>query len=153
MFNILLQLIDDGRLTDNQGRTVDFKNTVVIMTSNLPQENLRTFFRPEFLNRIDDIIIFKSLTLEQIEKIVLLTIDALRARLDERDIKVEIDDYAVRLIAEESYDAAYGARPVKRYVQKHIANEIAKMVIDGRVMQGSTVVIGSADGRLSYSVK
>ncbi|MBR0374454.1 MAG: ATP-dependent chaperone ClpB [Mogibacterium sp.] len=153
VFNILLQLLDDGRLTDNQGRTVDFKNTVVIMTSNLPQENLRTFFRPEFLNRIDDIIIFKSLTLEQIEKIVLLTIDALRARLDERDIKVEIDDYAVRLIAEESYDAAYGARPVKRYVQKHIENEIAKMVIDGRVMQGSTVVIGSADGRLSYSVK
>ena len=153
VFNLLLQLLDDGRLTDNQGRTVDFKNTIIIMTSNLPQEQLRTFFRPEFLNRVDDIIIFKSLTTDQIAKIVGLTIDALSKRLEERDIGIEISDEAVKFIAEESYDEAYGARPVKRYVQKNIENEIAKMVIRGDVVPGSTVHIDkSADG-LTYTAE
>lgn len=153
VFNILLQLLDDGRLTDNQGRTVDFKNTIIIMTSNLPEENLRTFFRPEFINRIDDVIVFESLTKDQIAKIVRLSIDALAKRLKERDISIEINDEAVMLIADESYDSVYGARPVKRYIQRHIENEIAKMVISGDVERGSKVYIDTEDGKLKFTVK
>jgi ATP-dependent Clp protease ATP-binding subunit ClpB len=105
------------------------------------------------LNRIDDIIVFQSLSLEQIEKIVRLTLDALRVRLAEREISLTADDAAIRLIAEEAYDPAYGARPVKRYVQKNIENEIAKMVISGSVMQGNTVHIGTADQKLTFQVE
>ncbi|HHW94424.1 MAG TPA: ATP-dependent chaperone ClpB [Mogibacterium sp.] len=152
VFNILLQLLDDGRLTDNQGRTVDFKNTIIIMTSNLPEENLKTFFRPEFINRIDDVIVFESLTKDQIAKIVKLSIDALAKRLKERDISIEINDEAVSLIADESYDSVYGARPVKRYIQRHIENEIAKMVISGDVEQGSRVYIDTEEGKLNFTV-
>lgn len=152
VFNILLQLLDDGRLTDNQGRTVDFKNTIIIMTSNLPEENLKTFFRPEFINRIDDVIVFESLTKDQIAKIVKLSIDALAKRLKERDFSIEINDEAVSLIADESYDSVYGARPVKRYIQRHIENEIAKMLISGDVEQGSRVYIDTEEGKLNFTV-
>ncbi|WP_456079675.1 ATP-dependent chaperone ClpB, partial [Mogibacterium sp.] len=107
VFNILLQLLDDGRLTDNQGRTVDFKNTIIIMTSNLPESQLKTFFRPEFLNRIDDIVVFKSLTIEQIEKIVDLIIESLVKRLEERGIGLELSEDARRFIAKESYDEEF----------------------------------------------
>jgi ATP-dependent Clp protease ATP-binding subunit ClpB len=141
VFNILLQLLDDGRLTDNQGRTVDFKNTIVIMTSNLPEDQLHSFFRPEFLNRIDDIIIFKSLTLDEIEQIVDLTVESLRKNLAEREISLEMTDEARKYVAEESYDPAYGARPIKRYVQKNIENEISKMIIKGDIADGQTVKI------------
>lgn len=153
VFNILLQLLDDGRLTDNQGRTVDFKNTIIIMTSNLPESQLKTFFRPEFLNRIDDIVVFKSLTIEQIEKIVDLIIESLVKRLEERGIGLKLSEDARRFIAKESYDEEFGARPVKRYVQKNIENQIAEMIISNEVIDGQTIEITVSDDRLKFDVR
>lgn len=153
VFNILLQLLDDGRLTDNQGRTVDFKNTIIIMTSNLPESQLKTFFRPEFLNRIDDIVVFKSLTIEQIEKIVDLIIESLVKRLEERGIGLELSEDARRFIAKESYDEEFGARPVKRYVQKNIENQIAEMIISNEVIDGQTIEITVTDNSLKFNVR
>lgn len=153
VFNILLQLLDDGRLTDNQGRTVDFKNTIIIMTSNLPESQLKTFFRPEFLNRIDDIVVFKSLTIEQIEKIVDLIIESLVKRLEERGIGLELSEDARRFIAKESYDEEFGARPVKRYVQKNIENQIAEMIISNEVIDGQTIEITVSDNSLKFDVR
>ena len=153
VFNLLLQLLDDGRLTDNQGRTVDFKNTVIIMTSNLPQEQLHSFFRPEFLNRIDDIVVFHSLTQDEIEKIVGLTMKSLEKRLADRDMKVEMTPEATHLIAMESYDEVYGARPVKRYIQKHVENEIAELIIRGDLAEGHTVRVDAANNKLNFSVQ
>ena len=153
VFNILLQLLDDGRLTDNQGRTVDFKNTIIIMTSNLPESQLKTFFRPEFLNRIDDIVVFKSLTIEQIEKIVDLIIESLVKRLEERGIGLELSEDARRFIAKESYDEEFGARPVKRYVQKNIENQIAEMIISNEVIDGQTIEITVSDDSLKFDVR
>lgn len=153
VFNILLQLLDDGRLTDNQGRTVDFKNTIIIMTSNLPESQLKTFFRPEFLNRIDDIVVFKSLTIEQIEKIVDLIIESLVKRLEERGIGLELSEDARRFIAKESYDEEFGARPVKRYVQKNIENQIAEMIISNEVIDGQTIEITVSDNSLKFNVR
>ena len=152
VFNILLQLLDDGRLTDNQGRTVDFKNTIIIMTSNLPESQLKTFFRPEFLNRIDDIVVFKSLTIEQIEKIVDLIIESLVKRLEERGIGLKLSEDARRFIAKESYDEEFGARPVKRYVQKNIENQIAEMIISNEVIDGQTIEITVSDDSLKFDV-
>ena len=153
VFNILLQLLDDGRLTDNQGRTVDFKNTIIIMTSNLPESQLKTFFRPEFLNRIDDIVVFKSLTIEQIEKIVDLIIESLVKRLEERGIGLKLSEDARRFIAKESYDEEFGARPVKRYVQKNIENQIAEMIISNEVIDGQTIKITVSDDSLKFEVR
>ena len=153
VFNILLQLLDDGRLTDNQGRTVDFKNTIIIMTSNLPESQLKTFFRPEFLNRIDDIVVFKSLTIEQIEKIVDLIIESLIKRLEERGIGLKLSEDARRFIAKESYDEEFGARPVKRYVQKNIENQIAEMIISNEVIDGQTIEITVSDDSLKFVVR
>ena len=153
VFNILLQLLDDGRLTDNQGRTVDFKNTIIIMTSNLPESQLKTFFRPEFLNRIDDIVVFKSLTIEQIEKIVDLIIESLVKRLEERGIGLKLSEDARRFIAKESYDEEFGARPVKRYVQKNIENQIAEMIISNEVIDGQTIEITVSDDSLKFDVR
>lgn len=153
VFNILLQLLDDGRLTDNQGRTVDFKNTIIIMTSNLPESQLKTFFRPEFLNRIDDIVVFKSLTIEQIEKIVDLIIESLVKRLEERGIGLELSEDARRFIAKESYDEEFGARPVKRYVHKNIENQIAEMIISNEVIDGQTIEITVSDNSLKFNVR
>ena len=153
VFNILLQLLDDGRLTDNQGRTVDFKNTIIIMTSNLPESQLKTFFRPEFLNRIDDIVVFRSLTIEQIEKIVDLIIESLVKRLEERGIGLELSEDARRFIAKESYDEEFGARPVKRYVQKNIENQIAEMIISNEVIDGQTIEITVSDNSLKFNVR
>lgn len=153
VFNILLQLLDDGRLTNNQGRTVDFKNTIIIMTSNLPESQLKTFFRPEFLNRIDDIVVFKSLTIEQIEKIVDLIIESLVKKLEERGIGLELSEDARRFIAKESYDEEFGARPVKRYVQKNIENQIAEMIISNEVIDGQTIEITVSDNSLKFNVR
>lgn len=174
VFNILLQLLDDGRLTDNQGRTVDFKNTVVIMTSNIGSsklidnirpdgtissdtknevENLlKDYFRPEFLNRIDDIIVFSPLTEEQIVKIIELTLVALEERLKERDITLELMDSGKKFIAREAYDPNYGARPVKRYIQKNIETKLASMIIKGDLSDGDKAVISEKDGNLTINV-
>lgn len=153
VFNILLQLLDDGRLTDNQGRTVDFKNTIIIMTSNLPESQLKSFFRPEFLNRIDDIVVFKSLSLDEIEKIVDLTIESLVKRLEERGIGLKLTEEARRYIAKESYDEEFGARPVKRFVQKSLENQIAEMIISSEVNDGQTIEITTSDDGLQFQVR
>lgn len=153
VFNLLLQLLDDGRLTDNKGRVVDFKNTIIIMTSNLQRDQLTSFFRPEFLNRVDDIIVFQSLNKSQIKEIVRMTVRDLSDRLKEKDIEVVLTDSAASLIADEAYDSVYGARPVKRYVQKHIENEIARMIIAGDVSSGCRIRIGDENGELKFSVE
>ncbi len=172
VFNILLQLLDDGRLTDNQGRTVDFKNTIIIMTSNIgsselienmtedgtiPEEvkekvtgELKNYFRPEFLNRVDDIIVFSALTREQIKKIIDLSLESLSKRLADREMTLELTDEAKNFIANEAYDPQYGARPVKRYLQKHIETEIASMIIRGDLIDGSTVTIDSDGEKLLF---
>ncbi len=172
VFNILLQLLDDGRLTDNQGRTVDFKNTVVIMTSNIGSgeliENIRpdgsidrevkdrvegqlkNYFRPEFLNRIDDVVVFSPLTEEQVIKITDLTMKALEKRLEDRDITLELTGGGKRFIASEAYDPNYGARPVKRYIQKNIETVLAEMIIRGDVADGDKVEISAEGGQLQF---
>ena len=172
VFNILLQLLDDGRLTDNQGRTVDFKNTIVIMTSNIGSsyltenihqdatidedvkerviEELKKNFRPEFINRIDDIVVFSPLTESQIFKIIDLSMDALAKRLSERSMTAEITDRARAVVARESYDPHYGARPVKRYIQKNIETEIAAMIIRGTAKDGDHIVIDADESGLTF---
>ena len=163
VFNILLQLLDDGRLTDNQGRTVDFKNTIVIMTSNIGSQylidnltqdgsiaeevkeqvtgQLKNYFRPEFLNRIDDIIVFSALTLDQVSRIIELSLQSLERRLADRNMSLVLTDEAKKFIAEESYDPQYGARPIKRYLQKHVETQIASMIIRGDLVDGGKVTI------------
>ena len=164
VFNILLQVLDDGRLTDGQGRTVDFKNTILIMTSNLGSEILldnvkedgvispetkeqvmklaQTHFKPEFLNRIDDIITFSPLTFDAIEKIVDKFIGQLSARLSSQEIELKINDDARKWIAKEGYDPAYGARPLQRFITTHVETPLAKEIIAGKVMPHSVVTIG-----------
>ncbi|MBR7147980.1 MAG: AAA family ATPase, partial [Firmicutes bacterium] len=150
VFNILLQLLDDGRLTDNQGRTVDFKNTIVIMTSNLPEEHLKDCFRPEFLNRIDDIVVFSHLSEEQLVQIIDIAMRGLMARLAERNITLELTDEAKKFIASESYTPAYGARPVKRYLQKYVETALASQLIKGTIGDGDHVIVEVEDGELSF---
>ena len=164
VFNILLQVLDDGRLTDGQGRTVDFKNTILIMTSNLGSEILldnvkedgvispetkeqvmklaQAHFKPEFLNRIDDIITFSPLTFDAIEKIVDKFIGQLSARLSSQEIELKINDDARKWIAKEGYDPAYGARPLQRFITTHVETPLAKEIIAGKVMPHSVVTIG-----------
>jgi ATP-dependent Clp protease ATP-binding subunit ClpB len=140
VFDVLLQLLDDGRLTDGQGRTVDFRNTVVIMTSNIRSSNeLRDRFRPEFLNRIDEIVAFEPLTKEQLAHIVELQLGRLRERLAERKIELELTDAAKELLAEEGWDPAYGARPLKRAIQRQLENPLARELLERRFVEGDTV--------------
>ncbi len=140
VFNVLLQLLDDGRLTDGQGRTVDFRNTVVIMTSNIRSpEALQEQFRPEFLNRIDEIVVFDSLSREQLTHIVELQLARLRERLAERRIELELTDSAKELIAEAGWDPAYGARPLKRAIQRLLENPLALELLEGRFVEGDIV--------------
>ena len=140
VFNVLLQLLDDGRLTDGQGRTVDFRNTVVIMTSNIRSpEALQEQFRPEFLNRVDEIVVFEPLTREQLTEIVELQLKRLRERLAERRIELELTDAAKELIAEAGWDPAYGARPLKRAIQRMLENPLALELLEGRFVEGDIV--------------
>ncbi len=140
VFNVLLQLLDDGRLTDGQGRTVDFRNTVVIMTSNIrSQEQLLDHFRPEFVNRVDEIVVFEPLTRDQIGAIVELQLQRLRSRLADRKIALELSDEAVALIAEVGWDPAFGARPLKRAIQRLVENPLALELLEGRFGDGDTV--------------
>ena len=173
VFNILLQLLDDGRLTDNQGRTVDFKNTIVIMTSNIGssmlidgirddgtvdqevkeqvENEMKKYFRPEFLNRIDDIVVFSPLTKDQIIRIIELGLKDIEVRLTEREITLELTDAAKEFIADESYDATYGARPVKRFLQKNIETELAGEIIRGTIADGDHVVIDTDGEKLTFT--
>src|SRR4051794_3252097 len=169
VFNILLQLLDDGRLTDGQGRTVDFRNTIVIMTSNLGSavfadpsldrakqkdavlDEVRAFFRPEFINRIDEIVVFDPLGPEQIRRIVEIQLRALRRRLADRDISLEVTDAAREYIANKGYEPQFGARPLKRVLQREIQDPLALELLSGRLHDGSTVTVDVVDGELAFT--
>jgi ATP-dependent Clp protease ATP-binding subunit ClpB len=145
VFNVLLQLLDDGRLTDSQGRTVDFKNTIVIMTSNLPQDELPHRFRPEFLNRVDEIIVFHALNEEHLKKIVEIQLGHLRARLAERRITLDLTDRAREALVHFGYDPQYGARPLKRAIQKKVETPLGRLLIQGKVHDGQTIHVDADD--------
>ena len=148
VFNLLLQVLDDGRLTDSHGRTVSFKNAVVIMTSNAPREALKQIFRPEFLNRLDEILEFTPLTEDQIKAIVKLQLKDFAKRLAEQQIGFEIDDAALDVLAKDGFDPAYGARPVKRALQRDLETPLARSIIAGKYPPGSTVRMTAENGRL-----
>ena len=171
VLNVMLQLLDDGRLTDAQGRTVDFKNTVVIMTSNIGShhlmedaqdqegeiadstrdrvtDELRSHFRPEFLNRIDDIILFKPLALSEIERIVELMMEDLSKRLTDRRIELHTTAAARGFIARQGYDPVFGARPLKRFIQHHLETRIARALIAGDIADGDTITVDLENGDL-----
>ena len=146
VFHVLLQVLDDGRLTDGQGRTVDFKNSIVIMTSNAPHAELPHLFRPEFLNRIDETIVFHSLTKAHLKKIVDIQLETLMARLAERHITLHLTDAAKERLIESGYDAAYGARPLKRAIQKEIETPLARRLVAGEIKDGQTVRVDDHKG-------
>ena len=141
VFNILLQVLDDGRLTDNKGRLVDFKNTIIIMTSNVPEGELRNHFRPEFLNRIDDIIVFKQLTEEQIVNVVAMQFNKVKEMLQPNGIDITMTDAAMKYMAKISYDPQYGARPVKRMMQREMLNELSRMIIADKVNKDKPITV------------
>ena len=141
IFNVLLQVLDDGRLTDGQGRVVNFKNTMIVMTSNLPPENLRTHFRPEFLNRIDEIIVFHALGQEHLEKIVEIQLSGLRARLAERHISLELTAEARAHLVRVGYEPVYGARPLKRAIQRELETPLARLILEGKVAGHQRVLV------------
>ena len=171
VFNVLLQLLDDGRLTDGKGKVVDFKNTIVIMTSNIGSEiiledpqlsdttkeavldEMKHRFKPEFLNRINDIIIFKSLGKDSVKNIIKLILEDINHKLKEQFIKVEFTDSALDFIVNEAYDPAYGARPLKRFVQKDIETNLSKMILSNEIPENSTILIDSDGEKLTYTVK
>jgi ATP-dependent Clp protease ATP-binding subunit ClpB len=173
VFNTLLQVLDDGRLTDAQGRTVDFRNTVIIMTSNIGSQylldgvtddgrlkpeardlvmaELRAHFRPEFLNRVDDTVLFTPLSQGEIENIVELMLSDLRVRLAERNITVEIGEGARRFIAQEGYDPVYGARPLRRFIAREVETQVARALLRDGAIEGSTVRVDVGDDQLVVS--
>ena len=170
VFNILLQVLDDGRITDSQGRTVDFKNTIIILTSNLGSEFildgigengeiskeaqdkvntlLKQSFRPEFLNRLDEIVLYKPLKKNEISKILDLLIKDLERRLDDKHIKLELTDDAKNYLIENGYDEIYGARPLKRFVQKKLETLIAKKILEQEILPNTTIKIGLSENEL-----
>jgi ATP-dependent Clp protease ATP-binding subunit ClpB len=151
VFDVLLQILDDGRLTDGQGRTVDFRNTVVIMTSNIRSAAaLRDVFRPEFLNRIDEIVEFQALTREQLADIVDLQLARLRTRLAERGLSLELTDAAKEAIAEAGWDPAYGARPLKRALQRLVENPLALRLLEGDFAEGDTIRVDAHGEELVF---
>jgi ATP-dependent Clp protease ATP-binding subunit ClpB len=173
VFNTLLQLLDDGRLTDGQGRTVDFKNVIVIMTSNIGSHRileyrgafdgeeyrrmkdsvlseLRNDFRPEFLNRLDEIIVFHALSEEQLKEIVEIQLAGLRARLEERHIQLRLTDEARTQLVRNGYDPTYGARPLKRAIQKEIETPLAKKIVGGEITDGETLLVDVAPNGLGF---
>jgi ATP-dependent Clp protease ATP-binding subunit ClpB len=149
VFNVLLQLMDDGRLTDGQGRTVDFTNVVLVMTSNLPGDP-KDFFRPEFINRVDDIVQFNELTEDDLVAIVDIQLDALAARVADRRITIEVSDEAKALLGKIGYDPAFGARPLKRVIQSEVADELAVMILDGKLADGATVAVDVAGDSFTF---
>ena len=175
VFNVLLQVLDDGRITDSQGRTVDFKNTIIILTSNigssyllegidddgnirpenekLVMEQLRASFRPEFLNRLDEIIMFKPLTKDNISGIIELLINDINKRLADRQLKIELTEEAKKFVVDHGYDAMYGARPLKRYLQKNVETLAARVILGDGVREGDTILVSVLDGKLVADVK
>ena len=172
VFNVLLQVLDDGRMTDGQGRTVDFKNTVIVMTSNLGSSEIqemigesresvknavmtevREHFRPEFINRIDEIVIFNSLGSETIRRIAAIQLKSLQARVAAQDVTLEVTDEAMAELAEVGFDPHYGARPLKRAIQDHIENRLAMVMLEGSAGPGDTIRVGAKDGRFTFDVE
>lgn len=175
VFNILLQVLDDGRITDSQGRTVDFKNTIIILTSNigaqdllegidaegkiskkaeeLVMEQLHASFRPEFLNRLDEIILFKPLTREDIERITALILKDINRRLSDRRLSVKLSPEAERYVMENGYDPSFGARPLKRFIQKNVETVVAKVILEGNVKEGDTILLTERDGRMQAEIE
>jgi len=175
VFNVLLQVLDDGRITDSQGRTVDFKNTILIMTSNigsaylldgidengnirpeaeeLVMNDLRNHFRPEFLNRLDETIMFRPLTRDNIHAIIKLLVDDVNKRLADKEIRIELTENAKQIVVEGGYDPTYGARPLKRYLQKNVETLAAKLILEGNVGTGDTILIDGVDGHLDARIK
>ncbi len=175
VFNVLLQILDDGRATDAQGRTVNFKNTVIIMTSNIGSQDLvegisgageisdkvrnavmadlRMHFRPEFLNRVDEVVLFKALTLPEIEKIVGLLVADLQIRLSEREISFDLSDGAKEFIAREGFDPVYGARPLKRFIQRELETKLGRALVAGQIMDGSRVRVELENGALTFAIE
>ena len=170
MFNVLLQVLDDGRLTDGQGRTVNFRNTVVLMTSNIGSQYIqaaedlddpevrrnidaamRAAFKPEFLNRIDDIVVFKQLGREQIATIIDVQLEKLRRNLEDRGITLTLDDSARDLIIAEGYDPVYGARPLKRAIQSLVQNQLAVSLLKGEIVSGQTVRVSAENGEMRFT--
>ena len=150
---MLLQLMDDGRLTDGQGRTVDFKNTVLIMTSNVAggMEGVEATFKPEFINRLDEVVQFNQLTRDQIGTIVEMQTRRLAERLREKSIEIELTENAKTLIGNLGYDPTYGARPLKRVIQKQLVDKLALRLLEGEFVDGDTVLVDAADGELVFS--
>jgi ATP-dependent Clp protease ATP-binding subunit ClpB len=176
VFNVLLQILDDGRLTDSQGRVVDFKNTVIIMTSNIGSQyilefkgrtddesykrmkesvldELRHHFRPEFLNRVDEIVVFHSLTEEDLKQILEIQLMRLRSRLAERHINIELTPEAAKHLAREGYDPVYGARPLKRAIQKELETPLGRLLLRGEIRDGQTVMVDWQDGEFIFTTK
>ena len=174
VFNVLLQILDDGRLTDGQGRVVNFKNTIIIMTSNIGShlileyrgevqgdqyermkesvlDALRHHFRPEFLNRVDETIVFHSLSVDDLKKIVGIQLDRLRARLSERRITLELTDEAKTHLATSGYDPVYGARPLKRAIQREIENPLSRLILKGEVKDNTVVRVEMSGGAITFS--
>ena len=147
VFNILLQVLDDGRLTDNKGRTVDFKNTILIMTSNLKEEELRMRMRPEFINRIDEIVTFDPLTREDIRKIVRIQMDILRKKLEDDNVELSFTKAFEDDMVENGYDPEYGARPVKRLIQRELVNQLAREILEGRIRKDSRIEVDCENGQ------
>lgn len=175
VFNVLLQVLDDGHITDSQGRTVDFKNTILIMTSNIGSQyllegidengniktdaetmvmnDLRSHFRPEFLNRLDEIIMFKPLTKDNIGGIIELMLADVNKRLEDKELSIHLTDAAKSYVIEHGYEPAYGARPLKRYLTKHVDTLAARMILSGEVYPQDTIVIDEQGGELIASVE
>jgi ATP-dependent Clp protease ATP-binding subunit ClpB len=170
VFNVLLQLLDDGRLTDGKGRTVDFKNTIIIMTSNIGSqfiqeindpdelkdkmnEVLKLSFRPEFINRVDDIVIFNRLEKDEIKKIVEIQVEHLKRRLESHGIELKLTDAALGLIADEGFDPVFGARPLKRVIQRTVQDALAIQILEGKVSEGDGVIVDTHDGKIGVVVK
>jgi ATP-dependent Clp protease ATP-binding subunit ClpB len=153
VFHVLLQVLDDGRLTDGQGRTVDFKNTIVIMTSNAPKDELPRLFRPEFLNRVDEIIVFHRLTEEHLKKIVDIQLESLKARLAERHIHLDLTDAAKEHLIHVGYDPTYGARPLKRAIQKEVETPLARRLVAGEIHDGQKVLVDERNRELKFEVE
>ena len=172
VFNILLQVLDDGRLTDGHGRTVDFKNTVLVMTSNLGSDVIQSLagesnyelmkeavmdvvahhFRPEFLNRVDDAVVFHPLAKDQIMGIARIQLRILQDRLKETDICIQFDNDALEFLTDVGYDPVYGARPLKRAIQRHLENPLAQEILSGGYKPGDKIIVGRAGEKLAFSV-
>ncbi|HJN21480.1 MAG TPA: AAA family ATPase, partial [Alphaproteobacteria bacterium] len=171
VFNVLLQVLDDGRLTDGQGRTVDFRNTLIVLTSNLGSDHLanlpvgedseaartavmaevRAAFRPEFLNRLDETVLFHRLDRSQIGGIVDIQVERLAALLSDRDITLELDDIAREWLATAGFDPVYGARPLKRIIQRSLQDRLATLILDGSIRDGDTVEVGAGEDGLAIA--